>query len=161
MWFSVVSHSLSTLVPFVMKKLRNYIDKLKKATPDVQKQAVLDILNKNKKVMVGLVVSQLMNGIGKDGNKLLPYQDKKYAILKKTLNPKGVTDLRLTGKFHKGIFANTSKLPVKFGSTDSKAEKLIAKYGELGLTEESKEILTRQHFAPAAIRWYKKLYKFR
>lgn len=120
------------------------------------------ILEKNKKVMVGLIISQLMSGLDAEGQQLRPYQDAEYAKMKLRLNPRGVTDLRLTGKFHRGIFASISGLSVSFGSTDVKTEKLKADYGNiLNLTEESKQILVKEHFQPETIRWYKKLYKFR
>ena len=151
------------LLPFfIMKKLKGYIDRLKKATPDVQQEALKKILDDNKSFMVGLIQDQLMAGYDAEGQQLEPYQSEEYAAFKRTLNPRGVTDLKLTGRFHRSIFADTSGSLVKFGATDSKTPELLAKYGNiLNLTEESKELLVTLRFGPAAIRWYKKLYSFR
>lgn len=144
-----------------MKKLKGYIDKLKAATPEKQREAMRALLNKSRTKIVALVKNQLMHGVDGEGRQLRQYRSKAYAAFKKTLNPLGVTDLKLTGKFHRGIYVDTSVTPVKIDSSDSKTAVLKKEYGKsiLDLNKDSQEVLIKQQFSPDVLKWYRKLYK--
>lgn len=146
-----------------MKQLQTYIEKLKGYTPERQKQDLLKIIQRNSRFILDLNREQLMHGEDSRGRKLLKYDSKEYADFKKKLNPKGVTDLKLTGAFHESFTLDASEFPIEFGAADEKTTKLVAKYGQdiFGLSEESKEILEVVKLRDAAIRLYKKIYGLR
>ena len=86
-----------------------------------------------------------MEGTSSEETQLKEYASETYARMKASLNPKGVTDLKLTGDFHRSFVAITEKFPVLFSASNSKTDKLVTKYGEniFGLDEESKTILSK------------------
>jgi hypothetical protein len=146
-----------------MKKFRGYIEKLKGYTPAKQKEDILKIIKHNEKFIVDLNRNQLLKGIDSQGSKLLEYESEEYAEMKRKLNPLGVTDLKLTGKFHKGMYLKIENGVAVFGSTDSKTQDLVNKYGSdiFGLTQESKELLEAIKLREDALRLYKKIYGVR
>lgn len=82
---------------------------------------------------------QLMKGKNSEGQKIGVYRSKSYAKYKKKFNPRGVVDLKLTGKFHGSFFIDAKRFPILFGAKDKKAPLLEEKYGDsiFGLTESS------------------------
>ena len=110
-----------------------------------QEDAILDILAENEKLLTDLNRAQLMEGTDSENSQLKEYRSETYARMKASLNPKGVTDLRLSGDFHRSFVAITEKFPVLFAASNSKTDKLVNKYGEniFGLDEESQNILAK------------------
>lgn len=113
-----------------MGKVADYIAKLSKVTIQAQEFALLRIIKANEHVLIDIVTGQLLNGKDGNGEFLQEYRSKAYAEMKLHLNPKGVTDLRLTGDFWAGFYVNATKFPIVIDSTDSKRGQLVAKYGE-------------------------------
>lgn len=61
-----------------------------------------------------------------------------YAKVKGRTTP---IDLKKTGLFHKGVYADVRAQEIHLSSTDSKTDKLVEKSGDIifGLTEDSKD----------------------
>lgn len=129
-----------------MGKLRDYIQKLDAVTKEAQLEAILEIIRRNVYYLVDLNTGQLMMGIDANGEKLKEYANAVYAAFKKHLNPLGVTDLKVTGDFHSGFYADMKQFPITFWSTDEKTDELVYEYGKdiFGLTEESKDLFIQQ-----------------
>ena len=102
---------------------------------------------------------QMLSGIDADGNEIRPeYRSDDYAQFKQSINRRpafGTPDLRLTGSFQSGLFAKYDGNNVVFGSTDSKASGLEAKYGSsiFGLTDENKEDVKNGIIFPRFLQW--------
>jgi hypothetical protein len=130
-----------------MGKLRDYITHLRKVDlEEVARKAVAD----NDSLVIDMNTSQLMEGKDSEGNDLAPYRNPDYAAFKATLNPKGVTDLKLSGDFHRGFFLRKQQFPMTIESQDYKEERLTKKYGEqiFGLNQENKEELAKSYVLP-------------
>jgi hypothetical protein len=143
-----------------MKGMRLLRDNIRRALEVSIEDVVLELMKQHKGVLIRLNQDQLLlEGIDADGKKLAPYRSENYAARKRLLNPAGVTDLRLTGKFYAGFFVTVEDFPLIFGSTDSKTDKLIEKYGEkiFGLTEESKRYFMDNYLKEALLQYYKRL----
>lgn len=139
-----------------MGKLQDYISKLSAFTPDVQREGILKIIKNNEPALVDANIAQLMNGEDARDKMLRPYKNEQYAKFKKTLNPKGVTDLKLTGSFQEGIFVDASKFPVIFDSTDEKTKDLKADYGDiLGLNQKSLPEVTKGYLKEDTQQFYR------
>lgn len=128
-----------------MGKFQDLITKISAFTPDVIEEGILKILKENEPALVDANIDQLMSGEDATGKLLRSYASEQYAKFKKTLNPKGVTDLKLTGSFQEGIFVNAGSFPVIFDSTDEKTKDLKADYGNdiLGLSQKSLSAVTK------------------
>lgn len=127
-----------------MGELRDYIEKLKTITVEVQERKLLDILHARENQLIDLNTGQLFKGGDAQGRMLESYHESSYAQFKLTLNPAGVTDLKLTGSFYDKFVINTSKFPVEFTSMDTKSPKLQEHYGDIfGLDEKSKSEFTQ------------------
>lgn len=128
------------------EKIRKQIEKLRKATPEVQEKALLKIIKLSEQELLDLNRFQLFQGIDSEGSQLMPYQSEDYAKKK----GRKIPDLYLTGSFQGKMFIDTSKFPLFYWSRDSKTKMLVDKYGPvLGLTKEnakgaSEEILQEQ-----------------
>lgn len=135
-----------------MGKIDDYVSKLSSVSEDTLDASLLAIVDRNKSSALDMNISQLFAGRdSKDGN-LVQYRSDSYAKFKNNLNPKpgfGNPDLKLTGEFYQGFFADTSKFPVIFSSNDSKTEKLLSQYGEdiFGLDQSNLEEF-RQEIKP-------------
>jgi hypothetical protein len=103
------------------------------------REETLKAMRKHEAEIVDLNTNQLMNGKDSQGSFLKEYRSAPYAAFKRTLNPKGVTDLKLSGDFHDGFFMNANKFPIIFDSKDTKTGMLTDKYGEdiFGLDKNS------------------------
>jgi len=129
-----------------MAKIKDLIDKLKKTTVRQQEEQVLKILRDDSEWIVDLNRVQLLEGKDSNDNALTEYRSKSYAKFKEKLNPLGVTDLKLTGKFHDSFLLQAREFPIKITAKDKKTNELVAKYGKdiFGLTDESKELLIQR-----------------
>lgn len=114
-----------------------------------------EIINASESHLTGYVKSQLMQGKDGKGNYLKPYASADYARYKLSLNPLGVTDLRLTGSFHEKMVLEWLT-PESFSviSQDVKWRKLIKQYGidTLKLSEESIQYFRINRFNPLFIK---------
>lgn len=75
---------------------------------------------------------QLEEGFDSNGERLRKYRNPIYARKKAAMNPKpglGNPDLKLTGRFYRGIRADVEDGQIHVYSTDSKDPDLVEKYG--------------------------------
>lgn len=139
-----------------MGKVLDFIAKLKNEAPK-QDAKILDIVADNETLLVDLNTSQLMEGRDSDNAQLKEYQSESYARMKASLNPRRVTDLNLSGDFHKSFVAITDRWPVLFSASDSKTDKLVTKYGEniFGLNDKSLNILSKDYLKNSILEYYR------
>jgi hypothetical protein len=126
-----------------------------------QEAAILDIVAENETLLVDMNTAQLMQGLDADSVQLKKYASEHYAMMKASLNPRHVTDLNLTGAFHRSFVAITDKWPVMFSASDSKTDELTKKYGEniFGLTEKNKTLLAQEYIKEPIIKYYRNLFQ--
>lgn len=142
-----------------MGRIKELIEKYGKADVKTQEKDLLKIVVANQGYLVELNKSQLLNGINAKGGSLGRYRSKSYAKYKKKLNPRGVVDLKLTGKFHNSIFVKNSKWPITIDAHDVKTPKLLSKYkNALGITPENEKRFAKR-INVATKEYYKKLYR--
>lgn len=129
-----------------MGKFLNYVDKVSRITEEDQDFAIRRILRENSFYAVDLLTMQLMEGMDGDGQPLEHYRSIAYAEMKLEFNPRGVTDLRLSGDFHESIFMTTTAWPLEFDASDWKKAHLVNIYGKaiLQLNEKSINLLVDQ-----------------
>ena len=141
-----------------MGSLRDYGAKLKEIKNDDVEKGILKIIDDNKHIAIDLNTTQLMSGKDSNGDMLDHYRSPGYADFKLSLNPKGVTDLRVTGAFQDSFFIKDDKFPISFSATDEKTDELTKKYGEqiFGLTKESLGTLN-EDLLPYIQEYFKKL----
>lgn len=146
-----------------MGKLRDYIDKLRSYTPELIEREIFEIVKDQEHVAVDLITSQLMHGHDGEGKSLGEYKYPWYAEFKKTLNPRGVVDLKLEGDFHASIFIESNGFPVMFNASDEKADKLIDKYGEdiLKLSKDNLTVFARGYLDDPIKALYRKILRVR
>lgn len=103
---------------------------------------------------IKLVQEQLRQGKDGNDNFLAPYRDPEYAAYKLTLNPLGVTDLRLHGSFYEGMLVQADETSLSIISNDVKWAKLARKYGLdiTRLSPESKQFFVVNSFQPRFIK---------
>jgi hypothetical protein len=145
-----------------MGKVADYIKHLKRATIKNQERALLEIIDKHKHFLIDIVTAQLLNGMDGNGEFLQAYRSENYAEMKLHLNPKGVTDLRLTGAFWDGFFAVVKKFPIVIDSKDKKRDALVKKYGQAIFwpSQEGKTVFIE--FIERALRdYYRGVYSLR
>lgn len=132
------------------------IAKLKSEAPK-QDAEILDIVAHNETLLIDLNTSQLMEGLDSENVQLKEYQSESYARMKASLNPKKVTDLKLSGDFHRSFVAITDRWPVLFSASDSKTDGLVKKYGEniFGLNEKSQRIMVRDYLEDSILEYYR------
>lgn len=143
-----------------MTKFERLEKKIRSFTSERQERDILKIVKSSQEFLIDLNTLQLMDG--KDIHGVFigpPYRSKAYAEFKLFLNPKGVVDLFLTGKFHRSIFIKASSFPVLFDAKDPKKDMLINKYGDvIGISEQGKETFI-QHIRPEIINYYTNIVK--
>jgi hypothetical protein len=124
-----------------MEKVLQLLQRLRAATPEEQEKAILAIILKHAHRAIDLNIEQLMNGIDAEGRSLGEYKSAAYAEFKRSLNPRGVVDLRLTGDWQDEMYLEADKFPVYMNSSNWKTLKLTTDFGEniLGLTQENKQ----------------------
>jgi hypothetical protein len=141
-------------------KVEKQIAKLKAATPEAQEKAILKIIKTNEDELLDVNRSQLLEGIDADGKRLRRYRNPKYAALKRTMNSKGVTDLRFTGRLYDAMFLDASKFAVIYDSKDSKAPMLKQKYGNIfGITKQNEEMVAGEILGDQIIIYYAGLFQ--
>lgn len=125
--------------------IEKYIDHLRQMAPQ-QEKIVLEVVARNEPTIVDLNTAQLMEGKDSNGQIFGEYSSAAYAEFKRSLNPRGVVDLKLTGKFHDSFYIEAARFPVFVDARDPKTGKLVEKYGSeiFGLTQESKEAAADQ-----------------
>lgn len=131
------------LILKTMGALRDYVKRLQSVSDDQIDKGILDVIKANEQKLIDLNEEQLTSGFDADGQPLKPYKNPKYANFKLRINPKGVTDLRLTGNFFKSFFVRDDNFPVTVFATDQKTQALQKKYGAIfNFTEQSKTQIT-------------------
>lgn len=127
----------------MIPKLRRFTERINQLTPAVMNGIVASSLNANKEIFADLITGQLEQGIKGDGENLKTYASAEYAAFKRSIGSKSspVTDLKLTGAYHRSIMLEASKDKAAIVSTDNKDEELSLKYGDeiKQLTPESKK----------------------
>lgn len=127
-----------------MKKLRKLLSQLDEGIKG-QEEEISKIIRESEKEILDLNKQQLFKGEDATGKSLGEYISKSYAKFKLLLNPLGVVDLMLTGKFYDGFFLKKYSFPIKIDSKDPKRDALVKRKGEniFGLNEESIRIFGR------------------
>lgn len=113
------------------------LDKLKRET-----------IAENDKVLIDVNRSQLRAGFDAEGKQLTRYASIRYARAKSTLSsykaPFRVPDLYLTGSFQDNMNLRVFTSEFDISSTDSKAEGLYRKYGEIfGIAPQNLPVVQR------------------
>jgi hypothetical protein len=140
-----------------MSRLRDYVARLKTINQKTIDDGVLKAVQETKNQAIDLNTKQLFSGRDANGQSLGGYLNTDYAAFKRSLNPAGVVDLKLTGDFHSSFFAKTDSFPVAFDATDEKTSELKQKYGEIfGLDETSLEEY-RQEIKPEVQYFFRQL----
>lgn len=142
-----------------MGRIKELIDKYGKLDVKAQEKDLLKVVVKNQNFLVNLNREQLLNGINAKGGSLGRYQSKSYAKFKRTLNPKGVVDLKLTGRFQSAMFVKNSRWPLLIDSHDVKTPKLVAKYKNIfGVTPQNEKRFFKKITSDIRT-YYKNLYR--
>lgn len=145
-----------------MDALRQWEQRLRRLTAEEQEKEILKIVDEFEPVALDLNTAQLMDGKDSKGQLLAPYRNPEYAAFKRTLNSKGVTDLKLTGDFHQSFFQDVTKFPVAFGATDEKTDELVQGYGEeiFGMDKSNTEEFSDQ-LKPEIVAYYSRVLPIR
>ena len=124
---------------------------LRKLSPVVVQNNILETIRKNSKRVLDMNKEQLLQGEDSKGEMLMPYRSVAYADMKLTYNSLGVTDLKLEGSFHNGFFLNADNFPFYIFSRDEKTRKLVGKYGIdiFGLDENNLHTLAEDIVLPS------------
>lgn len=150
---------LSLALPIfkVMGKIKDLRNKFERIYEEQEKE-LEDIIRRGEQAIVDMNKGQLMAGVNSDGSGLGQYASKSYAEMKRTLNPRGVVDLKLTGSFHDNFFVAV-ELPLTIWSYDSKTDDLVKKYGRniFGLTEENKRAFAAGYVKNELLKFYKRV----
>lgn len=125
------------------------------------RDVIQESIDDTKQALVRLQKLQMLFGERSDGKKIGKYRSIPYAIRKQTINPLAgfkQVDLRLTGDFHSGLFADVRDDKVVFDSLDSKTDILLDKYGEkiFGLNKKNASEYSLNHLAPVAVNNFRK-----
>jgi hypothetical protein len=141
-----------------METLRQYAARLRATTREVQIQALEKIVRQHEPEIVDANIEQLMDGKDAKGKKLPKYRNKKYAAKKKMLNPKGVTDLKLTGDFHRQMHLENDNFPFTITSENWKTPLLLEKYDNneiFGVSKKHLDALQKDYFLEAVQNYYR------
>lgn len=112
-----------------MKILIDRIKRIRGIKQSDIEEMILIVMDEQSDVAIRLNQDQLERGYDSMAERLKPYASSSYARYKKTLNPRGVTDLKLTGRFWSNMYLDTNKFPAHIDSRDSKRNDLVSKYG--------------------------------
>lgn len=145
-----------------MDALKQWEQRLRSLTEDVQEKEILKIAAEFEPVAVDMNTGQLLEGKDSKNHFLAPYRSEEYSNLKRFLNPKGVTDLKLTGKFHDSFFQDAKQFPIEIFATDQKTGKLVDAYGEqiFGLNPENTKDFADQ-LKPDIVAFYSRVLPIR
>ena len=126
--------------------LDQLLKNMKQLTPERMERLLLTFVKANENALIDFNTRQLLEGKDSFDKAIDPiYASAGYAEMKLHLNPRGVVDLKLTGEFHNSIFIDANQYPIIFKSSDSKADELLAKYGEEVLGVTGKDLQTFVH----------------
>lgn len=112
----------------MFKELSNNVQTLITRLP----QIVADVIVDNNNQVIDYNTAQLEEGKQSTGDNMPLYASNSYAQFKKSIGSKSSprTDLKVTGDFYSGFYVKKSGQNLIFGSSDSKATELEAKYGK-------------------------------
>jgi len=140
-------------------KIASYAIKLGRQSVLSQEKALLQIIKENEHFLIDIVTAQLLNGKDGEGEFLQAYRSENYAEMKRHLNPKGVTDLRLTGDFWDGFFVTANKFPIVINSKDDKRDELVKKYGQaIFFPSQEGKTFFLQHIEKELKEYYRSVY---
>jgi len=127
-------------------RIKDKIAQLRQITEAKQEKALLQLIQEDERWITDLNKVQLLEGKDSNDSMLTAYRSPSYAKYKLKFNPLGVTDLRLTGKFHDSFVLKAKSFPLVIDAKDKKRNDLVKKYGKaiFGLTQESKELLVER-----------------
>lgn len=109
---------------------REYAKHLRTITERVVEKDLLTVIKEHEITALDLNTAQLMRGEDSQGHFVNPpYQSIDYAEMKLHLNPAGVVDLKLTGRFHNSFYLRAGSFPISIWARDKKTNMLVAKYG--------------------------------
>lgn len=113
---------------------------------------ILEAAMESKETIADLQVEQLEEGKTEKGTNIIPeYQSESYASAKKAIGakpPKFTPDLKLTGDFHRGIYAKLEKNYIVTDSTDDKTGMLTEKYPDIWGLSDQKQAQFNKEVAP-------------
>jgi hypothetical protein len=141
-----------------MTKLETLLKKLRSISEAKQTSELLKMIREDEPWVVDLNRVQLLEGKDSNDSYLKKYRSKSYAKYKETLNPLGVTDLKLTGKFHNSFVLKARSFPITITATDKKKNDLVKKYGKaiFGLNQESRSLLV-ERLKSKVTKYYRRL----
>lgn len=119
------------------------------------------VIQENEDRIIDLNLQQLYDGLNADGSPIEPeYTPFTVAIKRRKGQPSDRVTLRDTGDFWEGIALKVFETEFELIGTDSKTDKLKAKYGDLiiGLSEESRLRLLNDILIPGLALKFKDLY---
>jgi hypothetical protein len=127
---------------------------------DVEKQAGV-IIEQHPSQIIAYNQANLQEGMYKQGDFLAPYASKYYAALKLKLNPRGVTDLRLTGEYYRSMKLKVDQTTFTIYSDDEKADRLVNLYGDdiLGISNDDKVDFANTVVQPGIVQYLKETLK--
>lgn len=145
-----------------MGAIRDKLAQWKKITEESITEEVLSLMREESEAIIALNHSQLLlRGEDSEGKSLGSYSNPEYEAAKKFLNPNGVVDLKLTGRFHDSWFMEADSFPVTFDATDSKRDMLINQdgYGEnvFGLQKSNKDVMAQEILKPKIQNRYRQI----
>jgi len=114
-----------------MNKLDLYANKLQKIVDDLPNITIVAV-EETKQEAIALNKEQMIFGVDSNELDIGSYASSEYRAMKLNQNPfaGGKVDLRLTGAFHRAMFAETSGNLLKIDSNDPKRSKLVEKYSD-------------------------------
>jgi hypothetical protein len=141
-----------------MKKIRDFAKRVETIEKNLDKE-LKRVIREHVDVLIDLNTAQLMQGIRSDGNSVGKYANKDYANFKRTLNPRGVVDLKLTGAFHESFYVRKTDFPIVIDAKDKKRNDLVNKYGEqiFGLTAINKKVFAIGYVKEGLLKYYRKV----
>jgi hypothetical protein len=127
---------------------------LRKFTPDVMEQELLEIVRDNEQVITAMNTDQLFSGKRSDGSDMPPYSRASVEIFGK---PDGPIRLFDEGNFYRRFFIDADKFPVRVDSSDPKTVMLVEGtqfkrgFGEniFGITRDNQEHLNKDYILDA------------
>lgn len=118
----------------------------------------LSIIESSEKEITDAIKGQLQKGTDGDNNPLRPYRNRQYADYKRTLNPLGVTDWKLTGDFYAQMRLRIQgRETFSVFSSSPHRQDLINNYGSkqmeraMTMSKESLDTFRRERFIPFLI----------
>jgi hypothetical protein len=112
-----------------------------------QQKIMTDCITDTSELILDANRSQMMLGLDKEGNKILPeYTPFTIEIKKEKGQPTDRVTLKDTGDFHREMFMKVDSTSIFIDSNDEKTEKILKKYDAgsetiLGIPVKKKEII--------------------